>query len=197
MDPYGGIDFYEIFNDMTCPALFSYKSDPQSYPLIRTLSKFSLKETPWEDEYSIDPALIEYRRLTEEQKYYMTIDDVFCVYLRTVSKKVNLNFYKLILKFVILYRECINKYGWKKKEEWDRKNGIFDRSPQIGEYCFQNNAEMIPDISNEFVTIFLDDNPCLHLERCDAIDLTWNLCSWLYSNGHTCSWLSVINNHIE
>lgn len=133
-DPYGGIDFDEIFKEMKCARLDTYKYCPEDYPLLKNLSKYSIKETPWDDEYCNDPALNEYKRLTEEHKYYMTIDDVMCVYLWVVSKKVNINFYKLVLKFIILYRECVNLYGWKKKEERDRKTGINDPNFKIGDY---------------------------------------------------------------
>jgi len=160
--------------------------DPKSYPLIWVLNKYSHKETPgrpedhhmntfsWED-----PAILEYWRLSEEQKYFLNCDEVFAVYLRIVSQKVNKVFYQLIVKFMVLYWECLNKYGWRKKEERDRKNGVSFEGRQPGEFSSNNNAELTPDVSNEFVTIFMDENPC-SIERCDIIDMTRNFCHWLY-----------------
>ena len=42
----------------------------------------------------------------------MKVDEVFALYLYTVSKKVNYNFYKTVFAFVILFRECLNEIGW-------------------------------------------------------------------------------------
>ena len=47
----------------------------------------------------------------------MTCDEVFCMYLREISKRVNESYYKQCLRFVLLYRECINECGWQKRRE--------------------------------------------------------------------------------
>ena len=44
-------------------------------------------------------------------------DEIFSLYLRNTCKKVNAKFYKVIIKFILLFRECLNEYGWHKKEE--------------------------------------------------------------------------------
>jgi len=44
----------------------------------------------------------------------MMVDEVFALYLSTVSKKVNDTFYRTVLAFVILFRECLNEIGWRK-----------------------------------------------------------------------------------
>lgn len=64
-----------------------------------------------------DPALEEYGELEEQTKNLMSIDEIMCVYLREISQKVNGKFYKTLLKFIILFRECLNEYGWQKKSE--------------------------------------------------------------------------------
>ena len=67
--------------DINCPSISQY-SNPKEYPLIKCLSKYAYKETPRGDEISTpDPALMEYKRLSEEYKYFMSIDDIMCVYL--------------------------------------------------------------------------------------------------------------------
>lgn len=55
--------------------------------------------------------------MTEEQKDQLSCDEVFCLYLRHVSKLVNENYYRNALRFVLLYRECLNEYGWLKRRE--------------------------------------------------------------------------------
>lgn len=64
----------------------------------------------------------------------------------------------------------------------------------IHEFCSINNAEVVPEICNEFVTIYLEGTKeGIGINREDAIDYTRNLCHWLFINGHTCSKLSMIN----
>jgi len=55
--------------------------------------------------------------MTEDEKDSLTCDEVFCLYLRHVSKQVNEHYYKTVLRFVLLYRECLNENGWMKRRE--------------------------------------------------------------------------------
>jgi hypothetical protein len=47
----------------------------------------------------------------------MFVDEIFAFYLYKISQKVNENFYKIVLMYVILFRECLNEIGWQKKIE--------------------------------------------------------------------------------
>lgn len=47
----------------------------------------------------------------------MFVDEIFALYLYRISVKVNENFYKIVLMYVILFRECLNEIGWQKKIE--------------------------------------------------------------------------------
>ena len=87
---------------------------------------------------------------------------MFSVYLREISQKVNDTFYKLILKYVICYRECANRHGWSKLEEKEKEvlAGLApaNNNDQTAEtvktensiaqidFCQVNNAEHIPDL---------------------------------------------------
>jgi hypothetical protein len=53
--------------------------------------------------------------MNEEDKDAMSCDEIFSLYLRDLSKHVNENYYKTCLRFVLLYRECLNEYGWLKR----------------------------------------------------------------------------------
>lgn len=55
--------------------------------------------------------------MSEEWRVMMTADEIFGTYLRDVSSKVNDQFYKTMLRFILLYRDCLNEYGWQKKAE--------------------------------------------------------------------------------
>lgn len=46
------------------------------------------------------------------------------MYLRDICKVVNENYYKTCLRFVLLYRECLNEYGWLKRRDHHLKAGI-------------------------------------------------------------------------
>ena len=47
----------------------------------------------------------------------MLVDEIFAFYLYKISLKVNEMFYKTVLTYVILFRECLNEIGWQKKIE--------------------------------------------------------------------------------
>ena len=203
-----------------------------------------------------DQVLEDYEQLTFEQKQKLTVDDVCGIYLRETSQKVNNKFYKTLLKFVILFRECSNEYGWQKIIETEKllkdekiklgndpskldfdssnidesneiqseqyklpllnidlpctsipsthKNALQQQQMMIigdiaqksregrDEFARFNSAEHLPEVCNEFVTIFLEQRE-EYIDRGDAIDLTLNFCSWLYKKGHTCIKLAMKN----
>jgi len=52
-----------------------------------------------------------------EEREKLTVDDALAIYLNDVSKMVNRNFYKKVLRFVFLYRDCLNEWGWMKRRD--------------------------------------------------------------------------------
>jgi hypothetical protein len=110
-------------------------------------------------------------------------DEIFAEYVLKVSRHCNKEFFIKILKFVTIFRECLNIINKGKN------------TPISEEFSESNNAEDAPDISNDFVTDFLEKDPELFdFSKDDAIDMTQNFCQWLYDNNYTCSKLSLINN---
>jgi hypothetical protein len=47
----------------------------------------------------------------------MLVDEIFALYLYRMSNRINQNYYKIVLAYVIFFRECLNEYGWGKKIE--------------------------------------------------------------------------------
>ena len=47
----------------------------------------------------------------------MLVDEIFALYLYKMAQKVNDGFYRTVLMYVILFRECLNEIGWQKKIE--------------------------------------------------------------------------------
>lgn len=64
-----------------------------------------------------DPRLKKFKSDTYKDKENVTCDEVFCLYLRDVCRRVNESYYRTVLRFIILYRECMNEYGWIKRRE--------------------------------------------------------------------------------
>jgi hypothetical protein len=115
-------------------------------------------------------------------------DEVFAFYIYKVSKYARPEFFARVLKFVVLFRECLNLIY---KERAKSKSS--DYNPDYSEIF---NPEDAPDISNDFVTEYLGTDTCqLDFKREEAIDITHNFCQWLYDNNYTCSKLSLISNY--
>jgi hypothetical protein len=45
----------------------------------------------------------------------MLVDEIFASYLYRISLKVNESFYRTVLMYTILFRDCLNEIGWQKK----------------------------------------------------------------------------------
>jgi len=106
--------------------------------------------------------------------------EVFADYICKVAKQTCPLFLERIVVFVTLFRECLNSLN--------KKEGV-------GNYTEENNAEDAPDISNEFVTEYLEaDIDFFDFQKEEVIDITQNFCQWLYDNNFTCSKLSLISS---
>jgi len=51
--------------------------------------------------------------------------------LRDLCKKVNSEYYKKVLRFVLLYRECMNEYGWIKRRETLNRAKVSEENDEI------------------------------------------------------------------
>ena len=47
----------------------------------------------------------------------LSADEIFGLYLRDVASKTNELFYRTMIRFILLYRECLNEHGWQKLAE--------------------------------------------------------------------------------
>lgn len=121
-------------------------------------------------------------------------DEVFALYLLTVKDLTNPLYFKKIAKFIFLYWEHLNiikRDELRTEEVKENNNGISDYH-----YTSINNAEDAPDVSNEFITEFLDtDNNLYDIDKETAIELTQNFCQWMYDSNFSCSKLTLIINN--
>jgi len=185
-----------------------------------------MKETEGQDSLFVNPDSTIYltrdiNNLPEEERSKLSSDEVFAIYLNEISKKINPEYYKTMLKFIIAYRECLNKYGWEKKAENDEvlnnsganeeventtmitpaSDVIIAKARELRdkakgrEFSVINNAEHAPEICNEFVTVFLQERSKeISLTKNESIDLTRNICHWLFTECYTCSKVSMIKS---
>lgn len=94
-----------------------------------------------EEELKKDDRLRKFMMMNEEEKDCLTCDEVFSLYLREVSKLVNENYYKTCLRFVLLYRECLNEQGWLKRREHYSKAGILDKDEILNKLRSEEEKE--------------------------------------------------------
>ena len=114
-------------------------------------------------------------------------DQIFAEYLIYVAQRVSDKFFKTVIIFIRYYRECMNEYGWEivsryREVKSEERKKIF---------CNINNAEHVPEASNDFIRIFLPkefDN----FDRNLAVQLTRHMCHWLYQHKYTHSRVTLM-----
>ncbi len=102
-------------------------------------------------------------------------DEVFALYVKNVSHFCCPEFFKKVMKFVFLFRENVN---------------ITNKDPR---YTEEKSAEDAPDSSNDFILEFLgiDSHNKYKVSKEEAIELTQNLCSWMFRNSYSHSKLAL------
>jgi hypothetical protein len=106
-------------------------------------------------------------------------DEVFSFYIYKVYSLCNSNYFIRVLKYVTLFREFVNTI-------YSNNNG--------SEFTQINNAEDVPDVSNEFILDFLKvDSFELGFSRTEAVEITQNFCQWMYDNNFTSSKLCLLS----
>ena len=143
----------------------------------------TVEEHPFLNKFKLDIHDTNKNVINEKEK----ADIVLIDYLNKMSMFCNKEYYTKLIKFVTLFREHVNIY------HSENNNAEFGKV----EYTAVKDAEDVPDCSNEFITDFLlpdeNDND-FGFSKDEAIDLTQNVCYWMYENNFTCSKLSLINN---
>ena len=99
-------------------------------------------------------------------------------------KKTNKKYFSLILKFIILFKECydLSKNKDKKNEE---KISLTDTL----------TPEELPDLCNEFYGEFMEPNNFFGIndlnEKNEIVESIQHFCIWLFKNEYTKSKLSL------
>lgn len=184
-DRVGKTEPKEINNciDMAFEALYSeqYKSrnDLRGMKFYNSIDEHPFLKKFKNDDHDVNQVLVNEQECT---------DKVLIDYLNKMSLFCNNTYYIKLIKFITLFREHVNIFNKRKLSE--NINGMEK------EYTEVTNAEDVPDSSNEFITEFLDPdarNNDFGFSKEESIDLTQNLCYWMYENNFTCSKLSLIH----
>jgi hypothetical protein len=101
-----------------------------------------------------------YDNLSIQDRQEMLVDEIFALYLYRMSNRINQYYYKIVLAYVIFFRECLNEYGWAKRIESEgirlENNPDMKADIENKQFCLVNNAEHAPEICNEFVTVYME-----------------------------------------
>jgi hypothetical protein len=113
------------------------------------------------------------------------LDEVFFYYIKNVISKTNKDYFWFITKFIITFREYLNK----------SQNNLINKDfiTEDKKYYSQiYNAEKIPDMCNDYFIEFMQPNNYFGLDSNELIELIQHFCYWLVCNNYTQSNLTLI-----
>ena len=124
-------------------------------------------------------------QILKAEKEKPLIDEVLLVYMITFHNITNnIDLLNVIIKFCILLREYLNSFGWdafKTCEEY----GVYTGYDTNQHFTNSMDCEYIPDLLNDFVSVFLELDPLFYIEKKILIRLCENFCNWLFANNLT------------
>jgi hypothetical protein len=126
-------------------------------------------------------------KISEKPKNERSCDEVFYEYLSIFKNKANDKYFTLIMKFIILFRECYDISKNKNVNEENREQVTNKLTP-----------EGLPDLCNEFYGDFLEPNHFFGIndqnDQNEIIDIIQHFCIWLFKNDYTKSKLSLASS---
>ena len=164
--------------------MYIQREKVEDYPLYKTLIEMWENEKPKIENESTTEEL---EKKAKNKKVHINniksnksifIDNIFCLYLKYLSKKTNAEYIIFIIKFIILFREYLNKH---KKDTED--NDV--------EYTTIKNGVLIPECCNDFFDDFLETHRYFNLDKNECIELAHHFCYWLYDNKFSPAHLSI------
>ena len=122
--------------------------------------------------------------VTKKDQSKKNCNEAFYEYLREFKDKTNEKYFKFLLKFVLLFRECYDISKNKDIKEEEKKSFTDILTP-----------EDLPDICNEFYQEFLESNNFFDLneidEKNEIVEIIQHFCKWLFQKDYTESILSL------
>ncbi len=111
------------------------------------------------------------------EKEELTCDDIFAIFLLDMARTVNFKFLKNLLIFVKNLRDCMNLIGWEILSEYKS----IRNEPTTLEFTSVKNAECLPDITNDYINLFLPNN-FPKFDKHLAVVIINMFCDWLYKH---------------
>ena len=204
--------FEDIFNEVFPDGTIYYK-DHNDHPLYEKLLDQHKKYTEeiCTTNVGVDATKLEkviragFKNIEEEEKAltglsnksFQSCDEVFAKYLAHVARRVCEEYYRVVLKFILEFRECANQ-NWEFLLEKQKKSGDpyimipNENKNRIEEYCITNNAEELPELCNTFILNHIRKKYCCYNNK-EQIELLENFCGWLFINGYTCFKIALID----
>ena len=155
---------------------------------VENYSFYQLITDNWEKEEPnlVQECFIAINRIDEPlnkiQSY--NIDSIFFFYLKEHSKNVNLEYFWFMIKFIVLFRECINKL----------RDNLVKKDEQNKAYSEIYNCENVPEMCNDFMLEFMEPYDYFGLNKDELIELIQHFCYWLNLKQYTQLHLSLLNN---
>ena len=132
-------------------------------------------------------SLVKNAKITDKPKGQRNCEEVFYEYLATFKNQANDKYFLLVLKFIILFRECYDVS--KNKENQDKKEAV----------SCKLTPEGLPDLCNEFYGDFMEPNNFFDIggqeEKDEIIEIIQHFCIWLFKNEYTKSKLSLASSN--
>ena len=169
--------FNDIFINFKDKCYSQHFKTPTDHPLLNLILNPS-KLTHYENNETV-----------ENSTKKGTCDEILYEYVKECSERANKEYFRFSFKFVLLFRECINKF---KQDEAIKAE---DGSQKT--FCETNPAEQAPDLCNEFITEFMENADFFGLnldrERLELIEVIQHFCHWLYDRNYTTSRLTLLS----
>ena len=116
-------------------------------------------------------------------------DEAFAQYLSYSADKCNEEYFIKMIRILILYRDFMNTHSDKlnelKKDIPEDVSLKDNEEVKTSEYCVINNAEQIPEMSNEFIDNYEGSIKEYDLDLDDIKELIFHFFNWLFFNGYT------------
>lgn len=180
--------FDDIFR-LSGEALFNGKiSEISEYSFYHfVLDNWEKEEVNFEDEYCFSGVHLNKNSNEIKPIKSIPLDGVFFMYLKEVAGKTNADYFWFLFKFIIIFRECNNTL----KEDLIKD----DMKKEDKKYYSQIfNAEIVPDICNDFFMTYMKPKEFFGLNIEELIEAIQHFCYWIYKKEYTRSRLTLLEN---
>jgi hypothetical protein len=114
-----------------------------------------------------------------------TIDDALTIYLSSFVEVTRKDFFiDILTTYCILLRTYLNTIGWDYKRKFI-ETGVNIEFRRYGAFTAFNDCKEVPDLINEFLSVFMTLDEKFFMEEKYILDITTNFCSWLFVNNLT------------